>query len=53
MTAAVLQDDLRAALELRVQDEEEKQQQQQEGYYFEGFKRAVYMVEEVGVMHRA
>jgi len=51
VTAAVLQDDLRVALELRVQDEEEKQQQQQqqqqEGYYFEGFKRAVYMVEEV------
>jgi hypothetical protein len=48
VTSAVLPDTVRSALELRVQGEEDKQQQQQEGYYFDGFKRAVYLVEEVG-----
>jgi hypothetical protein len=44
----VLPEAVRAFLELRVQEEEEQQQQQlQEGYYFEGMKRAVYVVEEV------
>lgn len=49
VTASVLPDAVRASLELRVQEEEEQQQQQQsqEGYYFEGMKRAVYVVEEV------
>jgi hypothetical protein len=48
VTPTVLPDAVRASLELRVQGEEDKQQQQQEGYYFDGFKRAVYLVEEVG-----
>lgn len=45
----MLPDGVRAAVELRVQGEEERQQQQQlqEGYYFEGVKRAVYVVEPV------
>lgn len=52
VSAAVLPGSARSALELRVQEEEERQQQQQEqeqdqGYYFEGIKRAVYLVDEV------
>jgi hypothetical protein len=48
VTPSVLPEAVRAFLELRVQEEEQQQQQQlQEGYYFEGMKRAVYVVEEV------
>lgn len=46
VTTTVLQDSARAAMESRVQDEED-QQQQQAGYYFEGFRKAVYMYQEV------
>lgn len=53
VTSSVLPDAVRASLELRVQGEEDKQQQQEEGYYFDSFKKAVYVMEEVGATSSA